>query len=295
MPKAASNPGHARAAAARFDPLSRLPEGQRIPSTVAAHNILNERPNESDRPGSMPPTQPNINANAITNANAATPAHRPTLPTAEANYLIMARIGHSESPNVWRLLSVPPSFTWAQMHDVLQRAFDWSNSHAYTFEVTTTEPPPEGDRFFFRSPKMHIVMYDEYFDPDRDSIGFHTVQDRDITLREVYEKPEFNGKAKVNYTYDLGDNWEHELALIGRAAPDQNAQMNAPDEISVLCLAGEGRPLPEHGRKPKEKDAYKWNILRVNDALMKAFCPEVFGSSLKSRGRTKQGMGKRRV
>ena len=79
--------------------------------------------------------------------------------------------------------------------------------------------------------------------PDRDSVGIETVPDKDVTLRDVYEKPEFNGKAKISYTYDLGEIWTHDLALIGRAVPDQNAQMKAPDEISVICLAGEGHPL----------------------------------------------------
>ena len=142
---------------------------------------------------------------------------------------------------------------------------------------------------------MHIIMADEFFDPERDSYGVDTVQDKDVTLQDVYEKPELRGKAKVSYTYDLGDNWTHDLALIGRAAPDQNAQMKAPDEISVMCLAGEGHPLKEHSQNPKAKDPYKWNIYGVNDQLMKVFCPDVFASSLKNKGRTKQGAGKRMV
>jgi hypothetical protein len=38
-----------------------------------------------------------------------------------------------KSPPVWRKVAVPASFTFDRLHEVIQAAFGWSNTHLYMF------------------------------------------------------------------------------------------------------------------------------------------------------------------
>ena len=84
--------------------------------------------------------------------------------------------------------------------------------------------------------------------------GEPTIEDREIALREVYENPEFDGKAKFRYEYDFGDGWERGLSLIWRATLDSKEQMSAPDELTAWCLGSEGHSVAEDsGAAPRWK------------------------------------------
>lgn len=41
-------------------------------------------------------------------------------------------------PPVWRRLLVPSEMTFAELHRVLQKAFDWEDRHLHTFYITKT-------------------------------------------------------------------------------------------------------------------------------------------------------------
>lgn len=53
----------------------------------------------------------------------------------DPNYLVMVMMSLSTDPRITRFLSVPPSLTFADLHEVLQIAFGWTNSHIHTFSV----------------------------------------------------------------------------------------------------------------------------------------------------------------
>lgn len=61
-----------------------------------------------------------------------------TLPAAESNYLVQVRLDVDE-PAVTRLLSLPPSLNFAEIHEILQIAFNWTNSHAHSFHVSRSD------------------------------------------------------------------------------------------------------------------------------------------------------------
>ena len=126
----------------------------------------------------------------------------------------------------------------------------------------------------------------------------------EVTLAEVYEKPEWKDKVLIDYEYDHGDSWGHQLSLLGRATPGMNAQFGASSAMKIICLNGQGHAAAEdaggmwgwedlkdafkHPRKAenreridwykngclnggKKLDPYDFDVLDVNDGLRDAF------------------------
>ena len=103
------------------------------------------------------------------------------------------------APPIWRRLSVPAELTLAQLHDVLQAAMGWENSHMHEFLI--------GQRRYGTP------------DPDDRLMGMEPVaNERSVRLSTVLGRT----GAKARYTYDFGDGWEHSIVLEKRLASDPN-------------------------------------------------------------------------
>ena len=92
-------------------------------------------------------------------------------------------------PTVWRRVDVPLSSTLLALHDFIQFAFRWTDSHLFEFEL--------GDRRRYGQPE-----YDRYADErlyKAASIRLKTVVDRGID--------------QFLYVYDSGDDWRHDLFI----------------------------------------------------------------------------------
>ncbi len=94
-------------------------------------------------------------------------------------------------PVVKRKVQINSDATFEDLHMLIQISFGWLNSHLYQFEVDGTyiEPPSE----------------DEFFDGG-DQQGLNTLE---VPLEQLVTK-----KTTFDYTYDFGDNWEHEVKLV---------------------------------------------------------------------------------
>lgn len=234
------------------------------------------------------------------------------------NYLILATLSGSANPTINRLLSLPPTITFERLHGVLQIAFGWTNSHMHDFHVELVDDGKKA-AFMRRSSCLHIC-------PDPSEIDFpedlreDTKAESEVTLADVYEKPEWKDKAEIEYEYDHGDGWCHQLSLLGRATPGTNAQFGAPKDVKILCLGGQGHPAAEdaggiggwedtkdafkHPRKAESRERIEWykhmclnggksldpyafDVLDVNDGLRDAFFPD------QSSGKSKAGCGKK--
>lgn len=88
-------------------------------------------------------------------------------------------------PVVSRVLDLPSGMTLAEVHDVLQGALGWTDSHLHRFEA---------DGISYGVPDLDWAE-----DDDRDERG--------AKLREL--------PAHFRYLYDFGDGWEHEVAVLG--------------------------------------------------------------------------------
>jgi hypothetical protein len=88
-------------------------------------------------------------------------------------------------PPIWRRLEVSSDIKLARLHDAIQAAMGWTDSHLHEFDAS-------GDRF-----GVPEGAYDEVED------------ERKVSLDELLANP----KDRLKYLYDFGDGWEHTVTL----------------------------------------------------------------------------------
>jgi len=127
---------------------------------------------------------------------------------------------------VWRVIQVPEHYSFWDLHVAIQDAMGWEDRHLHGF---TVDHPIDGRRYRFGIPddspftasgsmapgwEWKIV---EFFLPDH---------------------------APALYSYDFGDDWQHELTLESILDRD-------PDKIYPICIDGAGAcPLEDCGGPP---------------------------------------------
>ena len=115
------------------------------------------------------------------------------------------------SPPIWRRVQVTAEMTLAQLHDLIQLALGWSNSHLHQF----------------------IIGNQYYSTPSPDD--WEPVQDeRRFKLNHFLAAP----KDKIRYEYDFGDGWQHEVLLEKALSPE-------PGVAYPVCVAGKNACPPE--------------------------------------------------
>src|SRR6267143_112899 len=89
-------------------------------------------------------------------------------------------------PPVWRRLRVPSHINLKRLHQILQVAFRWTDSHLHQFEVAG---------------QTYGTPHSEYPNTTRNEAR--------VRLNEVLlEEKDF-----MVYEYDFGDGWEHKVVL----------------------------------------------------------------------------------
>jgi len=114
-------------------------------------------------------------------------------------------------PPVWRRVQVEDC-TLAELHEIIQVAMGWEFSHLYSFEV-------EGIN---------------YGDPEIIDGQLDMESDRRAKLSRLVRGEKF----KFSYTYDFGDNWEHEI-LVEKMLPSEDGR------AYPVCLDGKRAGPPE--------------------------------------------------
>src|SRR5947209_13404990 len=104
-------------------------------------------------------------------------------------------------PPIWRRFQVSDC-SLVMLHEVIQVVMGWDDEHLYSVEVGETE----------------------YSDP-RGSGELDTEDASRARLSRLIT----NEKFKFTYTYDFGDNWEHEV-LVEKIIPPE------PGEMYPVCL-----------------------------------------------------------
>lgn len=122
-----------------------------------------------------------------------------------------------EKPTIWRRLLVPETFTFRQLHRAIQVALGWENRHLYQFQLQAYNSP-----WCVREPSDMDGMFDgELLFADKTNV-LDFLESRDLN--------------QIEYVYDFGDDWIHEIRLEERT----NALMSV-----TRCLDGEGMAPPE--------------------------------------------------
>jgi hypothetical protein len=122
-------------------------------------------------------------------------------------------------PEIWRLLEVDSSLTLAEVHEVIQIAFGWNDSHLHAFTSS------DGRRWA-----------DERWADERSIDEDEDGDDRAVTLAEVLDEQ----SGPLEYEYDFGDGWIHQIELI-----ETISDATAP---TARLIRGERRgPLEDSG------------------------------------------------
>ena len=120
------------------------------------------------------------------------------------------------NPPVWRRIQVQDC-TLDKLHEHIQTAMDWTNSHLYQFDI-------KGER---------------YGDPELLDDGFEDFECEDSTTTMLSEiLPKTGKRFAFKYEYDFGDGWEHEVLYEGSPPPEKGKKY-------PLCLEGERTCPPE--------------------------------------------------
>ena len=231
----------------------------------------------------------------------------------KSNYLLLVHMTFSTDPIITRLLSLPPHLTFDKFHHVLQIAFGWANCHMHSFRVTLAHSSWQGiprPVLYLESSASDVIPEPTVIQLSEADYTLHDVFSRNIFSRDVLLNTEWEFskvtpemKLGLEYEYDMGDGWVHQITLLGRADPGLHWAVGGHEAPTMLCLSGEGHPcaedcgselgwehLKELFAKPKKKDPddardwyknhcangdsegldpWKWDIFEVNDELRK--------------------------
>jgi hypothetical protein len=131
-------------------------------------------------------------------------------------------------PPIWRRLEIGTNITFEDLHDILQIAMGWTDSHLHAFDVGTTRIGPS--------------------DPE----WAEDLDEKRVFLRDVLSQ----GVRRFRYEYDFGDDWMHDIAVEALFEPE-------PGTSLPRCTAGKRSGPPEDSGGPW---GYRENLVALRDA-----------------------------
>ena len=127
-------------------------------------------------------------------------------------------------PPVRRRILVPESYTFYDLHVAIQDVMGWTDSHLHCFEKRNSRTR-YGD---------FEVRIDCTYATDEYKHEGNIVYDTETPITDYFKKKH----DKLFYTYDFGDNWEHELVLEDILSKDTKKKY-------PICLDGKLACPPE--------------------------------------------------
>jgi hypothetical protein len=97
-------------------------------------------------------------------------------------------------PAICRTLELPRALNFAQLHEVLQAAIGWTDSHLHQVVVGGL-----------------AVGAPEYLEEDGN--GARVIEATEVHLRDLRFPYGPDARLEILYQYDFGDNWQHRLIL----------------------------------------------------------------------------------
>ena len=126
---------------------------------------------------------------------------------------------------VWRRILVPGHYSFWDLHVAIQDAMGWEDRHLHQF---TLDDPSTAQRVRLGIP---------------DDSGFYGVSEVLPGWEHLVTRFMKPGALPALYTYDFGDEWQHEILLEATLSANQ-------DQVLPSCLAGDGRCPPEDSGGP---------------------------------------------
>ena len=133
------------------------------------------------------------------------------MPTTPAQLTLQLLVELDEvTPTVWRRVLAPTGVRMSRLHDMIQAAMGWTDSHLHVFTV--------GDAHYG-------MCFDEHPEDE--------IDEQTVTVLQALRK-----QSRFTYEYDFGDGWEHTITV--------EAEFHTPHVLKfALCLAGDNACRPE--------------------------------------------------
>lgn len=128
------------------------------------------------------------------------------------SYIIKVTIKNTHPP-VWRRLQIPAGITFHELNAIIQLAFNWSGYHLYSFEIGN----------------LLIEIPDDIFD----DFDYKVINSKRTKVDKYFDEIE-----KLEYTYDFGDNWIHNIQIENVAESEEKLK-------NPVCLKAKMASLPE--------------------------------------------------
>lgn len=158
-------------------------------------------------------------------------------------------------PRVWRRVVVPADVTLDVLHEVVQVAMGWNDAHLHVWEIA-------GERYGAS-------------DPDWDVLA-----EGDVAIADLCAEGE-----TLDYTYDLGDNWEHAITVERLLLPAEAGEVPRCEAGARACPPEDIGGAPGYaellGALAKPADASEWACELAE--MYDGFDPERFDVELVTR------------
>lgn len=138
-----------------------------------------------------------------------------------ANLVQLKMVLDGIRPPIWRRILIEDSFTFADLHLMIQKLMNWENYHLHDFDL--------GNDIKLTSDQNSLL------DHKQNPFGAYQYFDATKILLKNYLKRE---KQTFLYTYDFGDSWQI-LIVVEAIVPKK------PNDKKVCCLAGKRNAPPE--------------------------------------------------
>jgi hypothetical protein len=132
------------------------------------------------------------------------------------------------SPTVWRRLLVRSDTSIADLHDILQIAFGWSDAHLQQFTIRGKH----------------------YGIPRLGGISFST-DAKKIVLSQF----RFRANERFLYEYDFGSSWQHQIRVERLTVPKSR-------RLPPICIAGACATPPEESGGPECYMEHRHELMR---------------------------------
>ena len=144
-------------------------------------------------------------------------------------------------PTIYRTIQIEENRTFFELHEAIQIAFGWENSHMHIFEI--------GDD------RIGMSEFDEFEDDQ-------TIEERNIRLFQTG----LNEKDKFEYIYDFGDHWVHEIQVVKIPEPKKTfypkcikgAMNRPPEDCGGIYGFEDFKEIMGNRKHPEFKEMKTW-------------------------------------
>ena len=165
-------------------------------------------------------------------------------------------------PTIYRTIQIEDNRTFFELHVAIQIAFGWDDSHLHVFEINND--------------RIGINEFDGFKD---DSI----IDEKTIRLFQT----NLTEKKKFKYTYDFGDDWEHEIQVTKILEPKdtfypnciKGARNTPPEDCGGIDGFEDFKEIMGNRKHPEFKETKAWYGGMYDEDL---FLKELINESFKN-------------